>query len=133
MILDSGETLKASIDLGIVYHEDRALELDLVQPHPILNDLREGDLVGVWAISAPYGGYECVVSNVTMTLDASYNWRRRANMMMFLYYYGYREFLIPNSSALEETKREAPMTNAEAVRDAVLLNSDLTRHIALFL
>ena len=126
-------SLKASRDLGIVYHENRVIELDLVQPNPILADLCEGDQVGVWAVSAPYGGYECVVSHVTMTLEGSFNWRRRADMMMFLYCYGYREFLVQSSYPIEETKREAPMTNAEFVRDTVLLNSDLTRHIALFL
>jgi hypothetical protein len=135
LVLNQNNELKSALDLGITYHEERDIALDLSPPHEILQSLADGDQVGVWAISAPYGGYECVVTNAVMSVYGSFNWRRRANMMLFLYNYRYLSLTSappPPPPYNEFEEQEAP-TSGDLVRDAVLGNPDLSRLITSFI
>lgn len=125
--MNSQRELKSSIDLGIAYHQVTTFDFE-TGAHEIISQAEAGDELGIWAISAPYPGYECIVADATMTVHASFHWRRRVAMMLFLYQSGYR--VLPHAP---QPEMNPPTSPYEAVRDRVFGNADLTRTITQFL
>ena len=109
-------------------HEPRSADLvidDSSFNRGFVESICAGDKIKIYAVSAPYPGYECrVEAGATLAIVIQpTHWERRKYAMMFLYYAGFH-FLGGTIS-----EKECPIT----CTNRVFVNMDLCRVIVSYL
>lgn len=122
-VLNQEGELKYQKNVGIVVHNEHPLSLDIDKTDIPHQNIEIGDRIGVWAISAPYGGYECFCKNASLTIGITRHWKRRKHFLMFLYHFGF-QFL--NGQPVIPPKNVGYSNALEQVFE----NMDLNREIA---
>mmetsp|Transcript_20730 Transcript_20730/g.21383 ORF Transcript_20730/g.21383 Transcript_20730/m.21383 type:complete len:208 (+) Transcript_20730:3-626(+) len=141
LILDQQDNLIYNFHIGITYHEENEYNIEIIANN-ILLSLKEGWKIGIWAISAPYPGYECVVRNAKLIVTASFLWERRKNWILFLYDNKYQT-LLNKSEIIQEQEIEQEIEQEQDTdsllkgeilsQHQVFCNKDLCRYITMFL
>ena len=117
LILNEDQQLVHCIDIGITYHDERRYQFELNSPNEILESLQPHWTIGIWAISAPYPGYECVVKDSELTILASFRWNRRKHWLLFLYQNGYC-YLTSQEEQQEQEEQSTRLSHPVRLRRA---------------
>lgn len=59
--------MKISYDVGLTFHDLREFNY-CIPADDSFPELKPGDIIELWAISAPYRGYQCIVQDATLSL-----------------------------------------------------------------
>lgn len=137
----SGE-LKSEIVIFTALHEptEGFVTCDTKKDHTqFLSDICIGDRISIYAVSAPYPGYECIVSpNAKLTIRTTpCNWDRRKYALLFLYFAAFQRLGEGNDGGcldvnVQELGTEEQGSQCPATFK-VLSNMDICREIILFL
>eukprot|EP00602_Paraphysomonas_sp_CaronLab_P001603 CAMPEP_0185032178 /NCGR_PEP_ID=MMETSP1103-20130426/20083_1 /TAXON_ID=36769 /ORGANISM="Paraphysomonas bandaiensis, Strain Caron Lab Isolate" /LENGTH=506 /DNA_ID=CAMNT_0027567977 /DNA_START=109 /DNA_END=1626 /DNA_ORIENTATION=+ len=52
--------VKSQSNVSQVYHDERDIDVHIAISHFLLQSINIGDVLGLWAVSAPYQGFECI-------------------------------------------------------------------------
>ena len=136
IVLETADSeLKREVCLFTAVHEPRetSVTLDMESSSELIDAIQVDDRVILYAVSAPYPGYQCIVeAGAALTLAVCpTNWDRRKYALLFLHHSGFQSLMGQNDTRLHPLY-EANV-HAFPATCKVFSNMDICRFIITFL